>query len=67
MKWEEFKRKGPEMSTYDGQILTDVECPRCGKKVYYNSTVVLTTYPAQYEYWCKECGWSGSAFAKWHS
>ena len=65
MKWEDFERQTTEYAQYDGQILTDIECPKCGKRIYYDSSVVLTTYPAQYQYWCK-CGWSGTAFAKWH-
>ena len=64
MKWEEFARKTTECVTYNGQILTNIDCPRCGKKIYYDSRVVLTTSPVQYQYWC-ECGWTGTAFAKW--
>ena len=64
MTWEEFKTNEFVEDNLTGQILTDIECPECGKKIYYDSTVVLTSYPAQYSYWCK-CGWAGTSYGAW--
>lgn len=50
---------------YDSrQVLTDIECPKCGRRIYLDDTVVLTTYPPQYRYWCS-CGWDGTSFVRW--
>lgn len=32
------------------------QCPECGGGMCRNEMVVLTTYPAQYEYQCDKCG-----------
>lgn len=65
MNWEDFKND-TTTNTYfnDGHILTDIDCPKCGKKIYYNSLTTLTSDPPQYQYWC-ECGWKGTSFRKW--
>lgn len=62
MKWEELLNVDIS-NDYNGQVLTDIECPVCGKHVYLNNQIVLTTYPAQYEYWCS-CGWVGHSYVK---
>ena len=31
-------------------------CPKCGGGMCRDETVVLTTYPAMYEYQCDKCG-----------
>ena len=63
MIWEEFlnKRIGNE---YNGQVLTDIECPKCGRHIYLDKTIILTSYPCKYKYWCS-CGWTGSAHEMW--
>lgn len=33
------------------------QCPKCGGGMCKNLMVVLTTYPAQYEYQCDKCGY----------
>lgn len=63
MKWEEFLDENIE-SSYNGQIQTDIKCPKCGRNIYLNNTIVLTSYPAKYSYWCS-CGWVGTAHQKW--
>lgn len=63
MTWDEFLNKNISNS-YNGQIQTDIECPECGRKIYYDSTIILTTYPAKFHYWCS-CGWSGIAHERW--
>ena len=32
------------------------QCPKCGGGMRRNNMVVLTTYPAKYEYQCDKCG-----------
>lgn len=62
MKWEEFDRMMP-IDSWSKYKETDVECPKCGKKVKMRRDIVLTSYPAQYQYEC-ECGWVGYSHAK---
>ena len=33
------------------------KCPKCGGGMCRNEMVVLTSYPAQYEYQCDKCGY----------
>lgn len=63
MTWEEFLNT-PINSHLTGQIQTDIECPKCGRKIYLNERIILTSYPAKYAYWCA-CGWDGAAPIKW--
>lgn len=63
MTWDEFLDKNT-FDKYNGQIKTDIECPKCGRKIYFDKTVVLTTYPEKYKYWCA-CGWCDTAYARW--
>ena len=64
MTWEEFKTNEFVGVNFATQILTDIECPECGKKIYYDSSIILTSYPPKYSYWCK-CGWRDTSFAPW--
>lgn len=64
MKWSEFlDEKLPEEIT-TGQVRTNIECPECGRQIYLDNTIVLTSYPCKYSYWCA-CGWSSSSPIKW--
>ena len=65
MKWEEFKNMTTPEPAFQNLVKTTIECPNCGKKLFYRNNVVLTTYPAQYQYEC-ECGFVGYSFAKWN-
>lgn len=65
MTWEEFLNENIE-SPYNGQIRTDIKCPECGRDIYLNNTIILTSYPGKYAYWCS-CGWHGCAPQKWIS
>lgn len=60
--WDDFNIQRSNIS--NGQILTDIHCPKCGCCIYFDSTKVLTTYPAQYSYWCS-CGWAGYSTRWW--
>lgn len=67
MKWDDFKYMTNPSSYNDGQIQTNIECPVCGNNIFWDSTIVLTTYPEQYSYYCKNCGWAGNSFRKWNA
>lgn len=62
MKWDEFKDIGPEEFMWERRSKTDIECPKCKEKVFRRNDIVLTSYPAQYQYECDKCGWIGYAF-----
>ena len=61
MKWTDYQIAIRQ--TYnlfnDGQtwIQTEVECPKCGKFLYKNMSLVLTSYPPKYQYKCSNCKW----------
>lgn len=44
------------------ETLTNIACPKCGKALWKDLSVVLTSYPPQSRIWCKDCGWAGSTF-----
>ena len=64
--WEEFKSERDKAVGYPTIITdytqVDVACPKCGKAIYINNTLVLTSNPPQRQYRCFECGWTGSSF-----
>lgn len=62
MTWNEFLDR-PVSPCLTGQVQTDIDCPECGRKIYYDSTIILTSYPAMYKYWCA-CGWHGYGHCK---
>ena len=65
MTWDELLNEN--VASDFRQILTDVDCPKCGRKIYFDdSMVILTSYPAKYHYWCS-CGWTGTAHVKWRN
>lgn len=64
MKWEEFKNITTPEPIFPNLVKTTIECPNCGKKLFYRNNVVLTSYPAQYQYECV-CGFIGYSHAKW--
>lgn len=65
MKWEDFNAITEEAKLeMKGQYKTDIECPKCGAPIYYDSTMVLTSYPEKFKYWCK-CGWSATSYKSW--
>lgn len=63
MTWQEFLNENIDWK-YTGQEQTDIECPRCGRNVYLDKSIVLTSYPEKYLYWCS-CGWHDCAPSKW--
>ena len=64
MTWEEYKSSTTQDLMYRQMIRTDIECPKCGEKLYYRTDITLTSYPVQYQYECI-CGFVGYSFKKW--
>lgn len=64
MKWEEFENMMTPEPIFVNLVETDIECPKCGKNLFQRTDIVLTSYPAQYQYECK-CGFIGYSHAKW--
>lgn len=63
MTWDEFLNEKVD-SYMTGQEETDIECPQCGRNIYIDKTIVLTSYPVKYKYWCA-CGWQDCTAIKW--
>lgn len=63
MTWEELQklREMAIESACNGLEITDIDCPKCGKKLYVRTDVILASYPPKREYKCTECGWTGYA------
>ena len=65
MKWEQFEQTNRYTQEYANKVLTNIECPKCGKYLFQRTDIVLTSYPCQYQYEC-ECGFIGYSFARWN-
>ena len=63
MTWDQFLNVKPD-SESTGQVQTDIECPACGRHIYLNKNIILTSYPCKYMYWCS-CGWLRYAPIRW--
>lgn len=37
-----------------------IACPKCGSELLVRNDIVLTTYPPQRQYFCRECGFIGT-------
>lgn len=62
MKWEDFTLYKESDDNMPSTLqLTDIECPKCGKKIFRRTDIVLTSFPPQYQYECR-CGWVGYAY-----
>ena len=59
MKWEDFK--GNEPANFPpAWILTDIECPECGAKIFQRVNEVIATNPPKHKFKCDRCGWTGA-------
>ena len=58
MKWEELIENKEFLNT-TGWVMTNIECPECGKQIYVNVERVLLSNPPKNEYKCLFCGWKG--------
>lgn len=61
MKWEDYVKSRKTTNIPYGLEKTDIECPKCGKRIYKDTTKILCSYPPQYGFQCIECGWYGTA------
>jgi len=62
MTWKEYQNQRRQSNIYKNNqhyIRTDIECPECGALIYKNISLVLTSYPPQYQFHCEKCGWTG--------
>ena len=50
----------PATTTVMHDATVDFPCPECGGEAEADVSVVLTTYPGQYNYHCPHCGATGS-------
>ena len=41
---------------YNWYRKVNAACSKCGEPLYINDAVCLTSYPPQYQYYCKACG-----------
>ena len=64
MEWDDFKNRYPFTQAYTNKVQTDIKCPKCGKYLLQRTDIVLTSYPAQYQYECV-CGFVGYSHAQW--
>lgn len=62
MDWDKLKKQYSETLTITNWEETVIECPKCGRKLFELTDIILTTYPAQYQYECN-CGWIGYALS----
>ena len=47
MTWEELLDNS-NIVDLNGQVKTNIECPKCGRPIYLDNTIILTSYPAKY-------------------
>ena len=59
--WDEYINEDIYGTWEERYVPVDVKCPKCGKPLYKRTDIILSSYPPQYQYGCKECGWSGFA------
>ena len=63
MTWEQFKDREPITINDSPYKITEIDCPQCKtEKILMRTDIVLTSYPAKYQYECHKCGWVGYSF-----
>lgn len=55
--WSEYKK--PNEYILPRYVHVVVACPICGKAIFRDESVVLTSNPPKYRYVYIHCGWSG--------
>ena len=58
MKWEDY-RKDVYYTMNPVYAITDIECPKCGEKIYMDTSVEYLSNPPQHDFYCFKCGWKG--------
>lgn len=63
MKWEDFKDYTNRLRVELAQTErpTNIECPQCSECIYEDKGIVLASNPPRLRYYCKRCGWTGTA------
>lgn len=56
MKWEEFL-EGEREHSHVEWMLTNIECPNCGKEIYRYAMITFASNPPKRKYKCFKCGW----------
>lgn len=64
ISWEEFNTNPLNRVNTKYQV-TNIKCPHCDTLLYMDTSVVLTSYPAQYIYICPNCNWRGTSYNAW--
>ena len=54
MTLEEY-REQMKITQHGKYTKIDVECPKCGERLYRDNSIVLTTYPPQHRLECFNC------------
>ena len=62
ISWEDFKKVSMDVPLWEAREQTHIACPNCGKPLWRRNDIVLTSYPAQYQYECDNCSWVGYAY-----
>ena len=64
--WKSFRNINiNDYGRLSNRICTDITCPECEEFIWLVTDKILTTYPAQYQYECPNCGWIGYSFNEW--
>ena len=53
---EEDRSNKDHWDNYSWYKPVDAACSKCGGQLYINDSVILTSYPPQYQYVCQTCG-----------
>lgn len=61
MKWDEFNKMIFDTWEMESCSQVNIECPKCGAKLFRRNDMVLTSYPPKYQYECDKCNWVGYA------
>lgn len=57
--WEEFI-ESKNGCKYANAEPTQIACPKCGKRIYIRTDIILSCYPPKRQYFCGTCDWVGS-------
>lgn len=57
MRWHEFLEKVKIHPELEQAVLTDIECPNCGRRIYREDNVTLTIHMSRSRYFCIGCDW----------
>lgn len=58
MEWKDYcKERLEEVFLQPDSVKTEIWCPWCGAPVYKDMSIILTSYPPKYRYFCSSCKW----------